>query len=40
LSALDFKLASDELERLAATFVPGAIVGDRYPPGQMKRLGL
>lgn len=40
LSALDFKLSADELARLSETFVPGAVIGDRYPPGQMKRLGL
>ena len=40
LSALDLKLSADELERLSATFAPGAIVGTRYPEKQMSRLGI
>ena len=40
LSALELKLAADELERLSSTFAPGAVVGTRYPEKQMSRLGL
>ena len=40
LSALDPKLSTDELERLSATFAPGAVLGTRYPEKQMSRLGL
>jgi aryl-alcohol dehydrogenase-like predicted oxidoreductase len=40
LSALDLRLSADELERLSATFAPGAVVGTRYPEKQMSRLGL
>lgn len=40
LSALDLRLSADELERLSATFAPGAVLGTRYPEKQMSRLGL
>ncbi|HSM19615.1 MAG TPA: aldo/keto reductase, partial [Hyphomicrobiales bacterium] len=40
LAALDLKLSDDKLKRLSDTFTPGAVIGTRYPAGQMKRLGL
>lgn len=39
-AAVDLALPADALARLAAAFPPGATAGDRYPAGQMKRLGL
>ena len=33
-------LAPDDIELLNRTFAPGAVLGDRYPPELMKRVGL
>lgn len=38
--AVDLTLPADALARLAKAFSPGSTAGDRYPAGQMKRLGL
>ena len=39
VAAVDLTLTSAELERLAATFRPGARAGDRYTPGYFTTLG-
>ncbi len=38
--ALDVRLDEVEFARLDRAFPPGATAGDRYPAGQMKRVGL
>jgi aryl-alcohol dehydrogenase-like predicted oxidoreductase len=40
VAALDVRLDEAELARLEAAFPPGITAGDRYPAGQMKRVGL
>ena len=40
LAALDVQLTSEDLESLASVFNVGVTAGDRYPAGQMARLGL
>lgn len=40
LDALDIKLTGAELGRLSETIAPDAVLGTRYPAGQMKRVGL
>lgn len=40
IAAVDLKLGADALRRLAEAFPVGGTAGERYPPGQMKRLGL
>ena len=39
-SAIDVKLSDKAKLELERIFAPGVIKGDRYPPGQMRRLGL
>ena len=38
--ALDVRLEPADLEALDAAFSPGITAGDRYPAGQMKRIGI
>ncbi len=40
IAAVDLKLGTETLDRLAGAFPVGGTAGERYPPGQMKRLGL
>jgi aryl-alcohol dehydrogenase-like predicted oxidoreductase len=40
LKSLDLVLSDAEKARLEAVFAPGVASGERYPPGQLKRLGL
>lgn len=40
IEAVDLALDAGALTRLAETFPPGGTAGERYPPGQLKRLGL
>ncbi|MBE0533281.1 MAG: aldo/keto reductase [Rhodospirillales bacterium] len=40
IAAADLRLGADVLGRLAEAFPVGGTAGERYPPGQMKRLGL
>jgi len=40
IAAVDLELGADALGRLAEAFPVGGTAGDRYPAGQMKRLGL
>jgi aryl-alcohol dehydrogenase-like predicted oxidoreductase len=39
-AAVDVRLEPRDLEALDAAFPPGVTAGDRYPAGQMKRIGL
>jgi aryl-alcohol dehydrogenase-like predicted oxidoreductase len=39
-AAVDIALSGDDVEALDAAFAPGVAVGERYPPGGMRRLGL
>lgn len=39
-AAVGLELPGSAVARLEAAFRPGSAAGDRYPPGQMKRLGL
>jgi aryl-alcohol dehydrogenase-like predicted oxidoreductase len=39
-TAAGVKLSDHAKEELDRIFAPGAVKGDRYPPGQMRRLGL
>ena len=38
--ALDVRLDEADLAKLDEAFAPGITAGDRYPAGQMKRVGL
>jgi aryl-alcohol dehydrogenase-like predicted oxidoreductase len=38
--AIDVKLSEESKQELDQIFAPGVAQGDRYPPGQMRRLGL
>ena len=40
VAALDVRLDGSELAKLDEAFPPGITAGDRYPAGQMKRVGL
>src|SRR5918996_2427085 len=40
VAALDVRLAPSDLAKLDRAFPPGITAGDRYPAGQMKRVGL
>jgi aryl-alcohol dehydrogenase-like predicted oxidoreductase len=40
VAALDVRLSGADLARLDRAFPPGITAGDRYPAGQMKRVGL
>ncbi|MEZ5933625.1 MAG: aldo/keto reductase [Alphaproteobacteria bacterium] len=40
VAALDVDLGAEECAALEAVFTPGVTAGDRYPPGQLKRVGL
>ncbi|HEX6142759.1 MAG TPA: aldo/keto reductase [Geminicoccaceae bacterium] len=40
VGALQIRLSQDELQALADAFPPGAASGERYPPGQLRRVGL
>jgi aryl-alcohol dehydrogenase-like predicted oxidoreductase len=40
VGAIEIRLTDAELARLAEAFPPGITAGDRYPAGQMKRIGL
>jgi aryl-alcohol dehydrogenase-like predicted oxidoreductase len=40
VGAIEIRLTDAELARLAEAFPPGVTAGDRYPAGQMKRIGL
>lgn len=40
LEALNVKLGTDDLADLAETFLPGVTAGERYGPGQLKRVGI
>ena len=40
VAALDIPLSAEECAGLEAVFKPGVTAGDRYPAGQMKRIGL
>lgn len=40
IRALEITLAPDELELLDRTFRPGVAAGERYPPGQLARVGI
>lgn len=40
IRALEITLAPDELDLLERTFRPGVTAGERYPPGQLARVGL
>ncbi|MGH6912815.1 MAG: aldo/keto reductase [Geminicoccales bacterium] len=40
VAALDIRLDASELQRLAQAFPPGVTAGDRYPAGQMRRIGI
>ncbi|MGQ0663539.1 MAG: aldo/keto reductase [Pseudomonadota bacterium] len=40
VKAAELVLTQAEIAKLEATFVPGAAAGERYPPAQMKRVGL
>ena len=39
-AASKLALSADEIARLDAAFPPGITAGDRYPPGQLARVGL
>jgi aryl-alcohol dehydrogenase-like predicted oxidoreductase len=39
-AAVDVRLEAADLEALDAAFPPGVTAGDRYPAGQMKRVGI
>lgn len=39
-AALELTLEAGEIEALAAAFPPDIAAGERYPPGQLKRLGI
>jgi aryl-alcohol dehydrogenase-like predicted oxidoreductase len=40
VAALDVRLDDRDLAKLARAFPPGITAGDRYPAGQMKRVGI
>jgi aryl-alcohol dehydrogenase-like predicted oxidoreductase len=40
VAALDIRLDESELQALALAFPPGVTAGDRYPAGQMRRVGI
>jgi aryl-alcohol dehydrogenase-like predicted oxidoreductase len=40
VAALDIRLDESELQSLARAFPPGVTAGDRYPAGQMRRVGI
>ncbi len=40
IGAVDIELSAPERERLEQTFSPGVTAGTRYPPGQLKGLGI
>jgi len=40
VAASDIRLDENELETLAESFPPGVTAGERYPAGQMKRVGI
>lgn len=40
VAAVDIALSPAELDRIGMIFAPGAAAGERFPPAQMKRVGL
>ena len=40
IAASELSLTAEEMAALSAAFEPGVIAGDRYPAGQMKRVGI
>ena len=40
MDVVDIELSAEDVSRIGASIEPGAVAGERYPEGQLKRLGI